>query len=109
MCQFVKMNKYSIYVRMNKKGASVDIRASGNTHTGMNRDNNEDAYGIFPEFSLYIVADGLGGHAGGEVASRMAVEKIRAELTGASMTCDEHEMIRQAIQAANSCILHTAE
>src|SRR3972149_7262043 len=91
MCQFVKMNKYSIYVRMNKKGASVDIRASGNTHTGMNRNNNEDAYGIFPELSLYIVADGLGGHAGGEGASRVGGGKIKTKKKGGNAKKKEKE------------------
>ena len=47
----------------------MKIKVFGDTHPGMVRENNEDAYGIFPELSLYVVADGLGGHAGGEVAS----------------------------------------
>jgi len=52
------------------------IRYAGNTHVGMKRDHNEDSLFLLPEQNIYIVADGMGGHASGEVASQMAVETI---------------------------------
>ena len=88
----------------------MEISVSGNTHTGMARSQNEDAYGIFPDLSLYIIADGLGGHAGGEVASKMAVDIIISEIASASpATADMQSIIEWAIQAANSGILLKAE
>jgi serine/threonine protein phosphatase PrpC len=58
--------------------AHVDMRAhaAGLTDVGLQRDHNEDSFAIAPEFSLYIVADGMGGHRAGDVASRMATESI---------------------------------
>ena len=43
---------------------------------GRRRSNNEDSYCARPELGLFVVADGMGGHAGGEVASVLAVEEI---------------------------------
>ena len=54
----------------------MKIRAAGLSHVGMKRTHNEDSIGILSDYSLYIVADGMGGHASGEVASKMAVETI---------------------------------
>ena len=51
--------------------------------TGKVRGGNEDAVAAEPALGLAILADGMGGYAAGEVASRMAVDEVRSELTSA--------------------------
>ena len=52
------------------------IESSARTDVGRVRQNNEDAVHIEPELNLYVLSDGMGGQAHGEVASAMAIEKI---------------------------------
>ena len=52
------------------------IEVAGNTHVGMKRNHNEDNYLILPDQNLCCVADGMGGHSSGEIASKIAVDEL---------------------------------
>ncbi|MDH4132448.1 MAG: Stp1/IreP family PP2C-type Ser/Thr phosphatase [Gemmatimonadota bacterium] len=76
------------------------------TDTGVVRSGNEDSYMMLPDRGVFIVADGMGGHAAGEVASDMAVRIIARELGSLrGLTDDEAgERMRHAIIEANAAI-----
>jgi len=58
----------------------LSVVSAGLTDVGRKRNHNEDSYLIDDDIQLYVVADGMGGHAGGGTASRIAVETIDREL-----------------------------
>jgi protein phosphatase len=58
----------------------LTLTAYGTTHPGKVRPNNEDALLADADAGLFIVADGMGGHQAGEVASRLAVDTVRGFL-----------------------------
>ena len=54
----------------------MKIVSCGITDIGRKRQRNEDSYLVNDKIGLYIVADGMGGHAGGEFASKIAVSTV---------------------------------
>ena len=54
----------------------LSIQSAGTTDVGRKRKGNEDAYHLDTDLRLFIVADGMGGHAAGEVASRLVVDSV---------------------------------
>lgn len=57
-----------------------NVVSAGSTHPGMVRDSNQDSFCLDAASGVYLVADGMGGRAGGEVASQLAVKTISAEI-----------------------------
>ncbi len=84
----------------------MHITAAGRTDVGVIRSGNEDSYLMVPDRGIFLVADGMGGHAAGEVASEMAVRYVARELDSLRGLGDEQvaERMRVAIRTANGAI-----
>ena len=84
----------------------MHFTCAARTDVGIVRSGNEDNYLMLSDRGIFIVADGMGGHAAGEVASEMAVRIISRELGSLRGQSDEQvgERLRQSIRAANEAI-----
>jgi len=99
--------------------ADSPFRSAAATDTGMLRERNEDRYFIDAARGVFLVVDGVGGHAAGELAAQTAVEAIRETFAAherrvpksgdaARISACATERVRAAIAAANNRIFHLA-
>jgi protein phosphatase len=93
---------------------TVRLRSFGHTDVGRRREINEDAFSCDDDLGLYLVADGVGGHAKGEIASAEAVQTIhdfvaqgRTALTAAVDSRERRDEIRRLLESAvqSACYL----
>ena len=96
-------------------------RSAAGTDVGLKREHNEDSLLVNEDLGLYVVCDGMGGHAGGETASRLAVETIERELLGARLRPDDPlssdapltetplaAALREAVESACAAVFHAS-
>jgi protein phosphatase len=101
-------NKLLISLGEDKMEENLVLKLFGMTDTGLAREHNEDDYAIDKKQGLYIVADGLGGHKGGEVASKLAVKTILEFFRENIGSVESALKIRQAIEKAHQNIVNLA-
>ena len=88
-------------IRRSRRPRSVRLEAGTATHTGRIRTSNQDAVGMVDD--LFVVADGMGGHRGGEVAAAEAVDVLMVGLERS-----DRSGLVAAVRAANRSILERA-
>jgi protein phosphatase len=86
------------------------LSASARTDVGLRRTANEDCFAHAGSAGLYLVADGMGGHTAGQVASKLATEgTVQAYRRVASADASLTEKLRYCVAAANREVFDTAQ
>jgi serine/threonine protein phosphatase PrpC len=80
---------------------ALHIESAGSTHPGRVRDENQDAYIARPEVGLWAVADGMGGHSAGQLASRATVDAL-ASVEQKAMFPEFVRVVRETLEGVNS-------
>ena len=88
--------------------ASAPLRAAAVTDVGKTRDVNEDAYACRDDIGVFVVADGLGGHQGGDVASAM-VASVADGLGDAASLEERVGLLVRALRVVNGCLIAYAD
>lgn len=87
----------------------VKIKANFLTDVGRRRDSNQDSFLVDSDLGIYIVADGMGGHSGGEVASALAVETVKEIIASKeAATQSSRELLYRAFKEASNRIFDKA-
>src|SRR5207245_6941590 len=91
-------------------GLALGKRTAARTDVGRVREMNEDRYlvRVEPSGTLLAVADGVGGEAGGELASSAAIEALSTRFFGASAGLSRADGLAAAMRAANDAVLGAA-